>query len=72
MELMKTIHKIKTYLSAFHENEDGIEALQVVMIIAVAAIALILVKVFWGELAEFTRGMWDQVVGEGEWHVEGG
>jgi Flp pilus assembly pilin Flp len=38
--LTKTVRK-------FHENESGLEALQVVMIIAVAALCLLAIKYFW-------------------------
>ena len=44
---MKTFNSIKTLAKQFHEDEDGLEALQVVMIIAVAAVALIFVKSQW-------------------------
>lgn len=36
-----TLAKYKEKLKKFHQNEDGIEALQVVLIIAVAAILLV-------------------------------
>lgn len=38
--MFKTIRRI-------HEDERGLESLQVVMIIAIAAIILALVKLFW-------------------------
>ena len=44
---MKTVKKLKNTLKSFHNDEDGLEALQVVMIIAVAAVALIFVKSQW-------------------------
>ncbi|TWU03690.1 hypothetical protein [Neorhodopirellula pilleata] len=44
---MKTLQNIRSAAKRFHNNEDGLEALQVVMIIAVAAVALIFVKSQW-------------------------
>ena len=46
---MFTLTKARAAVRSFHENEAGLEALQVVMIIAIAALCLILVKVFWGD-----------------------
>ena len=39
-----------TTMRRIHEDEKGLETLQVVMIIAVAAIILALVKLFWGKI----------------------
>ncbi len=43
--MMKT--KIRANLRKFHEDETGIEAIQVVMILAIAAVALIVIKSQW-------------------------
>jgi hypothetical protein len=50
-------------LRSFHEDEDGLETLQVVMIIAVAAIALIAVKTFWEDIKEWAEKMIEDAVG---------
>ncbi|MBL8798564.1 MAG: hypothetical protein JNM56_32005 [Planctomycetia bacterium] len=42
-------------LRAFHEDEDGMEALQVVIIVAIAAVVLGLLKIFWPEIKSWTR-----------------
>jgi Flp pilus assembly pilin Flp len=34
-------------LRAFHEDEEGMEALQIVMIVAMAAVCLIAIVKFW-------------------------
>ena len=47
---MKTDTQMRQLLSgieAFHNDEEGLETLQVVMILAVAAVALIVVKNKW-------------------------
>lgn len=36
-----------------HDDERGLEAIQTVMILAIAAVALILVKSYWQYIAEF-------------------
>lgn len=43
----------------FHNDEAGLEALQVVMILAVAAVALIAVKTQWTTV----KGWYDTVMG---------
>ena len=39
--------KIMKAIRSFHEDESGLEALQVVMIVAIAAIILLLVQWMW-------------------------
>ena len=46
--LMKT--RVKQAIYRFHKNEDGIEAIQVVMILAIAAVALIVVRTQWSSI----------------------
>jgi Flp pilus assembly pilin Flp len=41
--------QLATALAGFHNEEDGVEAIQVVLILAIAAIALIGVKWAWNE-----------------------
>ncbi len=43
---MKSLN-VKATINKFHHDEAGLEALQVVMILAVAAVALIVVKTQW-------------------------
>jgi Flp pilus assembly pilin Flp len=38
------------WLKKLHEDEEGLTTLEVVMIVAVAAIILALIKVFWGSI----------------------
>ena len=45
----------------FHEDEEGMETIQVVMIVAIAAVVLIAVKVFWGQIKEWVNGIWNRL-----------
>jgi Flp pilus assembly pilin Flp len=56
---MKT-NQLKNAFRSFHDDEAGLEALQVVMILAVAAVALIAVKTQWSTV----KGWYDQVMGD--------
>jgi len=38
---------------AFHREEDGVEAIQAVLILAVGAIAMIVVKAKWNDIKGF-------------------
>lgn len=58
---MKTLTKIKNQLIKFHKNEAGLEALQVVMIIAIAAIFLIFIKTNWETVKEWAQDLIKQV-----------
>jgi Flp pilus assembly pilin Flp len=44
-------------LKAFHNDEDGLETVQVVMIIAIAAVVLIALIKFWDEIKTWVKGI---------------
>jgi len=46
---------IRRAVTRLLQCDQGMETLQAVMIIAIAAVCLIAVKVFWAELATWTR-----------------
>lgn len=52
--------KMKNAIRKFHSDEAGLEALQVVMILAIAAVALIAVKTQWTTI----KGWYDSVMGD--------
>jgi len=57
---MKT--KITRAIRNFHKDEAGIEAIQVVMILAIAAVALIVVRTQWNSIKLwFNREVGDSV-----------
>lgn len=57
-------------LKALHEDEDGLEALQVVMIVAIAAVALLLIKLYWPKIKQFFTGKVDKTIEDEGWEVE--
>jgi Flp pilus assembly pilin Flp len=50
---MSALNQIKNTLHKFHNDERGLEALQTVMILAAAAVALIAVKSQWVNVKKF-------------------
>ena len=48
-------------LKKFHRNEAGLEALQVVMIIAIAALFLIAVKFQWQTIETWFKGLVESI-----------
>jgi Flp pilus assembly pilin Flp len=48
----------------FHDDEDGIEALQVVMIVAIAAIVLIAVMTLGQSVYEWMDEKWNELNGK--------
>jgi hypothetical protein len=56
------IPNIPTAIRAFHEDEEGLEALQVVMIIAIAAAILIAVMKLWPHVQEWFSKETDQIL----------
>jgi hypothetical protein len=48
----------------FHNNESGLEALQVVMIIAIAALCLSVIKYFWdSNIRDWVINLVNQITG---------
>jgi Flp pilus assembly pilin Flp len=45
-------------LQAFHNDEDGLEAIQVVMIVAIASVVLIALLKFWEDVKSFVQAVW--------------
>ena len=58
---MKFLTEAKEALTKFHEDEDGLEALQIVMILAIAAIILIFVKTQWGTIKSWATDLLKQI-----------
>jgi Flp pilus assembly pilin Flp len=56
--------RFKSRLRGLHENEDGMEAIQVVMIVAVAALALIAMFTFGNEVFAWLRQKWNELRGQ--------
>jgi len=48
----------------FHEDENGIEAIQVVMIVAIAAIVLIAVMTLGQEVYTWAKEKWEALKGK--------
>jgi len=61
---MPRLLTLRNRLIRFHKNEEGLEALQVVMIIAVAALVLILIKTSWEKrIVPFFKEMLENITG---------
>ena len=66
---MKTDVKNAGFLNTvrkFHEEEDGMEAIQVVMIIAIAAIALAIIQAVFPDIRRFFKDAMDKIL-KGGW-----
>ncbi|MDB5339230.1 MAG: hypothetical protein JWN70_4849 [Planctomycetaceae bacterium] len=62
MQVFKTLAaKINTAARKFDQNEEGMETMQIVMIIAVAAIVLLFVQSQWGNISGWASGLVGQV-----------
>jgi Flp pilus assembly pilin Flp len=57
---MSALRQLKSAVQKFHSDERGLEAIQVVMILAVAAVALIVVKNKWDAIKKFFNDNTDQ------------
>jgi hypothetical protein len=54
---------MKSWLKKFHNDERGLEALQVILIVAIAAIILALLKTFWPQAKQFFNDNVAKVIG---------
>ena len=63
-------NRLRTAMRRFHAAEDGLEALQVVMILAVAAVALIAVKSRWDDIRDWFHSVMQEGTGEDSWTSE--
>ncbi len=59
-----SLSKIKKNLAAFNNDEDGLEAIQVVMIVAIAAIVLIAVMTLGSEVYKWLGDKWKELKGK--------
>jgi Flp pilus assembly pilin Flp len=57
---------MKNWLKKFHRDEQGLEALQVVLIVAIAAIILALLKTFWPQIKQWFSDNVTEVLGFGK------
>jgi Flp pilus assembly pilin Flp len=58
------LRKFQVELRRFHEDEEGIESLQVVMIIAIAALVLIAVFTVGKEVVDWMKQKWNELRGK--------
>jgi hypothetical protein len=56
--------RIKSAISKFHNDEAGLEALQVVMILAIAALCLVILKAYWNTIKDWFKGNMDEATKE--------
>ena len=56
--------KQPSLVEIFHNDEDGIEAVQVIMIVAIAAIVLIAVMTVGQEVMDWLKEKWNELKGK--------
>jgi Flp pilus assembly pilin Flp len=59
---MNAINK-NNVLRGFHEDEDGMEAVQVIMIVAIAAVVLAALKMAWPSIKQWFSGAVSNITG---------
>lgn len=60
--MKKPLVQMKNALREFHHNEEG-DALQTVMIIAVAAMVVAVIIIFGNDIVKWARGLIDKMKG---------
>lgn len=55
---------VRDSLQAFHDDEDGMETLQVVMIVGIAAVILLVLITQWKKIQKWFGGKTDEVIKE--------
>lgn len=59
--MRRMISDMRQNIERFNRDEDGMEAMQVVMIVAIAAMVLIALKVFWKTIWSWADGLVSKV-----------
>lgn len=54
--------EVESLLKAFHEDEEGLEILQVVLIIALAAIIFIVIRGYWKQSQDKSKAAVNKAV----------
>lgn len=58
---------MKNRLKRFHRDERGLEALQVILIVAIAAIILAALKMFWADIRDLLKSSVQSITG---WNLD--
>ena len=58
------LKKQRNLIEVFHNDEDGIEAVQVIMIVAIAAIILIAIMTVGQEVMDWMKQKWSDLKGK--------
>jgi len=59
-----SLDRIHKKLRRFHDDQEGLEAVQTVMIVAIAAVILIAVMTLGQEVFDWLREKWDELRGK--------
>lgn len=62
-KLKNRLSAVKNGVVSFHRNEKGLEALQVILIVAIAAIILALLKLYWKDVKSWFKTMVETIIG---------
>lgn len=58
--MIASLKRMSKAVRSFHEDEEGMETIQVVMLVAIAALVLITIKMFWGKIKQWATGNVDK------------
>ena len=59
---MKKFAPLQQAIKAFHEDEDGMESIQVVILLAIAAVVLAVLATFWEKISTWAGDLIDEVL----------
>jgi Flp pilus assembly pilin Flp len=61
---MQIIERVTNFTKKLHDDEEGLEAVQVVMIVAIAALVLIGVMTIGQEVFNWMKEKWNELKGQ--------
>ncbi len=59
------ISRTSALIERFHSDEEGVNTLEIVMLLAVAAIVIAAIFVFWNQIWNWAKGLLDSTIKEG-------
>ena len=63
-QILATLRQVSDRIQKFDNDEDGIESIQVVMILAFGAVVMVAAWAFWDEISSWAKGKIGELTGK--------
>ena len=63
-QIRETLRQVANQVRQFNNDEDGIESIQVVMILALGAVVMVAAWAFWDQISTWASGKITSLIGK--------